>query len=71
MISSSSLLLTSTLADLPEASPEDSDEGGSVMRSGSDVVELPEEDVVAVLHAAEATNTHRRWMDGLTKENCW
>lgn len=27
------------------------------MLSGSDVAELPEEDVVAVLHTAEATNT--------------
>lgn len=49
--------LTSTLADLSVASPEDSDEGGSVMRNGSDVVILSEEDVVTVLHTAETTNT--------------
>lgn len=48
--------LTSTLADLSVASPEDSDKGGSVMRSGPDVVVLSEEDVVTVLHTAETTN---------------
>lgn len=48
--------LTSTLAKLPVASPEDSDEGGSVMWGRLDVVVLPEEDVVAVLHAAETTH---------------
>lgn len=53
------LVLTSTLADLSVAPPEDSDEGGSVMRSGPDVVILPEENVVTVLHTAETTNTHK------------
>lgn len=48
--------LTSTLAKLPKASPEDSDEGGSVVRSRLDVVVLSEEDVVTVLHAAETTH---------------
>lgn len=51
-------LFTSTLAKLPVASPEDSYEGGSVMRSSPDVVILPEEDVVTVLHAAETTQVH-------------
>lgn len=51
-------LLTSTLAKLPVASPEDSYEGGSVMRSSPDVVILSEEDVVTVLHAAETTQVH-------------
>lgn len=52
------LSLTSTLADLSVASPEDSDEGGSVMRSGPDVVILSEEDVVTVLHTTETANKH-------------
>lgn len=50
------LSLTSTLANLSVASPEDSDKGGSVMSSGPDVVILSEEDVVTVLHTAETTN---------------
>lgn len=53
------LVLTPTLADLSVAPPEDSDEGGSVMRSGLDIVILPEENVVTVLHTAETTNTHK------------
>lgn len=50
--------LTSNLANLSVASPEDSDKGGSVMRCGSDVVILSEEDMVTVLHTAETTTTH-------------
>lgn len=52
--------VTSTFADLSEAPPEDSDKGNPVVRSGSDVVKLPEEDVVAVLHAAETAITHNK-----------
>lgn len=52
------VFLTSTFADLSVASPEDSDEGRSVMRSGPDVVILSEEDVVTVLHTAETANRH-------------
>lgn len=52
------LSLTSAFANLPVASPEYSDKGGSVMRSGLDVVILSKEDVVTVFHAAETRNTH-------------
>lgn len=52
------MFLTSTLANLSVAPPEDSNEWGSVMRSSPDVVKLSEENVVTVLHTAETTNTH-------------
>lgn len=51
--------ITSTLADLSVASPEHSDERGSVVRGRPDVAVLSEQDVVPVLHAAEAASTHR------------
>lgn len=50
--------LTSTLANLSVASPEDSDERGSVVRSCFDVVVLSEEDVVTVFDTAETSHKH-------------
>lgn len=46
-------LLTSTPANLSEASPKDFDEGGSVMWSSLNVVVFSEEDMVAVPDTAE------------------